>query len=163
MPKVIYYHEFPINQHTYIIGATAEGLAFVGSEDGDVSELQKFYQDELIDDKQAVNDYAIQIAEYLNKQRQAFTLPIDISGTAFQEKVWRQVVEIPYGKTTNYTKIAAAIGRPKAVRAVGTAIGKNPILMVIPCHRVLTKDNDLGGYRGGLDMKRSLLKLEGSL
>jgi len=162
--KKLYYHKFKINDHTYLLAATNNGLFFVGSQDRDVAELKKFYPEvELIDDLAKLQAYEVQLAEYLNGERQEFTIPTDISGTEFQNSVWGELSKIPYGQTTDYSKLAIAIGRPNSYRAVGTAVGKNPLLMVIPCHRVLSKNQTLGGYRGGLEMKRQLLKLEGNL
>jgi len=158
--KKIYYHVFLIGEHKYLIGATDKGLAFVGSRDRDITELREFYDCQLVDSIERVKPYIAQLTEYLSGARQQFSLPLDIVGTPFQEDVWHALLNIPYGAVTNYTGIAQSIGRPKASRAVGTAIGKNPLLMVIPCHRVLTKSGQLGGYRGGLGMKRDLLKLE---
>lgn len=86
-----------------------------------------------------------------------------LRGTAFQLKVWHALQQIPVGSTTTYSEIAAKIGHPKAVRAVGTAIGANPIAYCIPCHRVLRADGGLGGFRWGLDLKKKLLKSEGVL
>ncbi|GAA4715906.1 bifunctional DNA-binding transcriptional regulator/O6-methylguanine-DNA methyltransferase Ada [Sphingomonas lutea] len=88
-------------------------------------------------------------------------LPIDVAGTAFQEAVWRELRKIPLGETRSYAQIAAAIGQPKAVRAVGTANGDNHVAVLIPCHRVIRSDGSLGGYAGGLDRKRHLLAAEG--
>jgi AraC family transcriptional regulator of adaptative response/methylated-DNA-[protein]-cysteine methyltransferase len=88
-------------------------------------------------------------------------LPIDVAGTAFQEAVWRELRKIPLGETRSYAQIAAAIGQPKAVRAVGTANGDNHVAVLIPCHRVIRSDGSLGGYAGGLDRKRTLLSAEG--
>ena len=88
-------------------------------------------------------------------------LPIDVAGTAFQEAVWRELRKIPAGETRSYAQIAAAIGQPKAVRAVGTANGDNHVAVLIPCHRVIRSDGTLGGYAGGLDRKRKLLAAEG--
>ena len=88
-------------------------------------------------------------------------LPIDVAGTAFQEAVWRELRKIPLGETRSYAEIAAAIGQPKAVRAVGTANGDNHVAVLIPCHRVIRSDGTLGGYAGGLDRKRKLLAAEG--
>ncbi|MFL6802014.1 MAG: methylated-DNA--[protein]-cysteine S-methyltransferase, partial [Sphingomicrobium sp.] len=88
-------------------------------------------------------------------------LPIDVAGTAFQEAVWRELRRIPPGETRSYAEIAAAIGQPKAVRAVGTANGDNHVAVLIPCHRVIRSDGTLGGYAGGLDKKRLLLAAEG--
>jgi AraC family transcriptional regulator, regulatory protein of adaptative response / methylated-DNA-[protein]-cysteine methyltransferase len=87
--------------------------------------------------------------------------PLDLSGTAFQKSVWSALRKISAGKTKSYGEIAAAIGRPKAVRAVGGACGANPVPVLVPCHRVLAANNKLGGFGGGLDWKRSLLKREG--
>ena len=88
-------------------------------------------------------------------------LPIDVAGTAFQEAVWRELRRIPPGETRSYAEIAAAIGQPKAVRAVGSANGDNHVAVLIPCHRVIRSDGSLGGYAGGLERKRKLLAAEG--
>lgn len=87
--------------------------------------------------------------------------PLDLAGTAFQKSVWNALRKIPSGKTKSYGEIAQAIGRPKAVRAVGGACGANPVPVLVPCHRVLAANKKLGGFSGGLDWKRSLLKREG--
>jgi AraC family transcriptional regulator of adaptative response/methylated-DNA-[protein]-cysteine methyltransferase len=89
-------------------------------------------------------------------------LPIDVRGTAFQEAVWKELRKIPAGETRSYADIAAAIGEPGAVRAVGTANGSNPVAVLVPCHRVIRSDGTLGGYGGGLDRKRKLLAAEGA-
>jgi O-6-methylguanine DNA methyltransferase len=87
--------------------------------------------------------------------------PLDLTGTVFQKSVWRAMLKISLGKTKSYGEIAVAIGRPKAVRAVGGACGANPVPVLVPCHRVLAANHKLGGFGGGLDWKRSLLKREG--
>ena len=89
-------------------------------------------------------------------------LPIDVHGTAFQEAVWRELRKIPLGETRSYADIAKAVGDPNATRAVGTANGKNPIAVLVPCHRVIRSDGTLGGYAGGLDRKKKLLAAEGA-
>jgi len=89
-------------------------------------------------------------------------LPIDVRGTAFQEAVWKELRKIPLGETRSYADIAAAVGQPQAVRAVGTANGSNPVAVLVPCHRVIRSDGSLGGYAGGLDRKRKLLAAEGA-
>jgi AraC family transcriptional regulator of adaptative response/methylated-DNA-[protein]-cysteine methyltransferase len=89
-------------------------------------------------------------------------LPIDVRGTAFQEAVWKELRRIPLGETRSYADIAAAVGQPHAVRAVGTANGSNPVAVLVPCHRVIRSDGSLGGYAGGLDRKRKLLAAEGA-
>ena len=99
--------------------------------------------------------------EAIERPLAAPELPIDVAGTAFQEAVWRELRKIPVGETRSYAEIAAAIGQPKAVRAVGTANGDNHVAVLIPCHRVIRSDGSLGGYAGGLDRKRKLLAAEG--
>ena len=101
-----------------------------------------------------------QIAEYLDGQRRDFDLPLDLRGTEFQRRIWATVAGIPYGQTRTYAEIALAIGKPKAVRAVGAANGANPLPLVVPCHRVVGSDGSLTGYGGGLDVKRKLLEME---
>ncbi len=101
-----------------------------------------------------------QISEYLEGKRKKFTLPLLIKGTKFQEKVWNALLEIPYGETRTYVEIAKQIGNEKASRAVGGANHNNPIMIVVPCHRVIGSNKKLVGYAGGLDIKEELLKLE---
>jgi methylated-DNA-[protein]-cysteine S-methyltransferase len=106
-------------------------------------------------------DVIKQLTEYFGGKRLVFKLPLDLEqGTPFQRKVWRALLDIPYGRTATYKEIAEAIGQPSASRAVGGANGSNPIPIVIPCHRVVASGNKLGGYSGGLDIKRRLLELE---
>ena len=105
---------------------------------------------------------AEQLQQYLRGDRQPFDLPLDLAGgTAFQQAVWQALLRIPRGQTTSYGALARQMDRPTAVRAVGAAVGRNPLSMVVPCHRVLGKDGSLTGYAGGLDRKTALLRLEG--
>ncbi|MDR3086251.1 MAG: methylated-DNA--[protein]-cysteine S-methyltransferase [Christensenellaceae bacterium] len=104
---------------------------------------------------------AEQIEEYLNGRRQGFDLPLAPKGTAFQQAVWQALLNIPYGETRSYGQLAALLGRPKAARAVGGANGRNPIALIIPCHRVIETSGGLGGYAYGVPIKRELLGLEG--
>jgi methylated-DNA-[protein]-cysteine S-methyltransferase len=103
---------------------------------------------------------ASQVEEYLAGERVVFDLPLEPVGTEFQRKVWRELARIPYGKTISYTDLARRIRNDKAVRAVGSANGRNPLSLVIPCHRVIAADGSLGGYAGGLEIKKRLLELE---
>lgn len=103
---------------------------------------------------------ARELKEYFAGARTEFTFPIEPEGTEFHRRVWRQVARIPYGKTKTYGEIARAIKKPGAARAVGTANGKNPIPIVVPCHRVVAAAGKLGGFGGGLPLKRKLLDLE---
>ena len=104
----------------------------------------------------------LQLQEYFAGKRTAFDLPLDPAGTPFQLAVWNSMREIPYGETRTYGQLAAAIGRPAASRAVGQAANRNPIWIVIPCHRIVGSNHSLTGYAGGLSMKRALLELEKS-
>lgn len=101
-----------------------------------------------------------QITEYLNGKRKQFDIKYHLQGTPFQKKVWNALLEIPYGETRTYKQIAEAIGNPDAARAVGMANNKNPLLLLVPCHRVIGTDGGLTGYAGGLPMKQYLIELE---
>jgi O-6-methylguanine DNA methyltransferase len=103
---------------------------------------------------------ARQLDEYWARKRREFDLPLDPAGTPFQMDVWRALLEIPFGETRSYKDIAVAVGRPRAVRAVGNAVGKNPIPIIIPCHRVISSDGRIGGFSLGLPLKRLLMKIE---
>jgi methylated-DNA-[protein]-cysteine S-methyltransferase len=105
-----------------------------------------------------------QLKEYFDGKRSNFDLPIDFAvGTPFQQSVWRALMTIPHGATTNYAALSRGIGAPTAARAVGAAVGRNPVSIVVPCHRVLGTSGALTGYAGGLERKSALLKLEGVL
>lgn len=101
-----------------------------------------------------------QLMEYLQGKRTNFNIPIKLDGTEFQKKVWKELLEIPYGKTCSYKEIAQKIGNKNACRAVGGANNKNPIMIVVPCHRVVGKNGSLVGYASGLEVKRRLLDIE---
>jgi O-6-methylguanine DNA methyltransferase len=103
-----------------------------------------------------------QLRAYFAGKLRQFRIPLDMQGTDFQKQVWRQLQEIPYGETRSYRQIAAAIGQPNAVRAVGAANGSNPLAIVVPCHRVIGASGKLTGYGGGLPLKKRLLELEGA-
>lgn len=101
-----------------------------------------------------------QLKEYFQKKRKSFDLPLEYTGTSFQISVWKELSKIPYGESISYVELAKRAGSPKAYRAAGSANGQNPISIIIPCHRVINADGKLGGYGGGLPMKRFLLDLE---
>lgn len=101
-----------------------------------------------------------QLNEYFDQNRKNFTLPLELIGTPFQKAVWNLLYEIPFGVTCSYQDIAKKLGNPKAVRAVGGAIGRNPISIIVPCHRVIGSNGKLTGFAGGLDRKKILLELE---
>ena len=108
----------------------------------------------------AAQDVTDQLSEYFSGTRTEFDIPLAPNGTPFQKLVWRELCRIPYGQTRTYGEIAAAIGSPKAARAVGQAVNRNPIWIVIPCHRIIGAGGKLTGYAGGLELKQQLLDLE---
>ena len=151
------YYESPLGQ--ILLTATPKaltGLHFVG---------EKYYPTIPTEWRQRPRARMIartrkQLREYFKGKRTVFDVPIAPAGTPFQRDVWQELLRIPYGKTTHYGAVAQRIGKPSAVRAVGAANGRNPISIIIPCHRVIGADNDLTGYAGGLQRKEALLRLE---
>jgi O-6-methylguanine DNA methyltransferase len=117
----------------------------------------------LQESKEVLAPYLRELEEYFSGQRRVFSFPLDLRGTEFQLKCWRALLDIPYGETRTYRDIARAIGHPRAFRAVGMSNNRNPVAIVVPCHRVIASDGSLCGYGGGLDIKRKLLELEGAL
>ena len=113
------------------------------------------------EDASAFRELAAQLDGYWTGGRTTFDVPIRAEGTVFQKRVWAALSEIPYGTTVSYGELATAIGKPRAVRAVGRANAWNPISIIVPCHRVIGRDGSLTGYGGGIDNKRRLLELEG--
>lgn len=115
-------------------------------------------------DEASDNPFLLQVAreleEYFDGTRSSFTLPLELNGTPFQKAVWQALGHIPHGKTCSYKEIAEKVERPQAVRAVGAAIGRNPISIILPCHRVVASDGNLTGFAGGLERKKTLLSLE---
>ena len=105
----------------------------------------------------------VQLEQYFRVERTEFDLPLDLRGTEFQRSAWAGLATIPYGETVSYSEHAARIGRPKAVRAIGAANGRNPISIVLPCHRVVGVNGNLTGFAGGIETKRDLLALEKTL
>jgi len=113
------------------------------------------------DDAAVLVQARAQLAAYFSGKRTRFALPLRPQGTAFQRSVWRALMKVPFGRTSTYGALAAAIGRPTAARAVGAAVGANPLAVVVPCHRIIGADGTLTGYAGGLARKAKLLALEG--
>ena len=144
----------------YLI-ASAKGLKGIywsKQEVKSVASLDNSRQEEKI-----LDDASRQLAEYFAGTRKSFNIPFDLEGTPFQIKVWNALSKIPYGQTAAYQDIARNINNSKAVRAVGSANGKNPLCIMIPCHRVITSAGTIGGYAGGINVKRQLLALEGKV
>ncbi len=145
-----------------LIAATAHGLAGVWFEG------QRHLPDSaawpLQPEHPVLRQAQEQLREYFAGTRTAFDLPLDLQGgTAFQQSVWQALLSIPRGGTTSYGVISRSIGQPAAVRAVGAAVGRNPVSIVVPCHRVVGAGGALTGYAGGLDRKTALLRLEGAV
>lgn len=161
----MYYCALVFNENEYLIAATTKGLAFVGSQNAGLIELVMWIEmyragTLLEENNEFMQSYKMLLEEYFQGTRKEFDVTLDVKGTNFQETVWRELLNIPYGETRTYSDIANAVGNPKAIRAVSGAIGKNPVLIVAPCHRVIGKNGKLTGYRGGLEMKSELLELE---
>ena len=162
---IIYWSLISHNSWKIYIAATSAGLCFVGNQNGTFAELsqwtEKKYPGSILEkNSQHLIPYMIEIIEFLDGKRTTFSMEFDLKGTEFQQSVWKALCKIPYGQTKTYSEIAQAIDKPSAVRAVGGAIGKNPILILVPCHRVIGKNGSLTGFRGGLTMKTKLLDLE---
>jgi len=151
-----------------VMGATDRGLCFLqfgDSREALLAELRREYPRAIVEEtKQSesaeFSQWMESLARYLRGERVSLDLPLDVRATAFQMKVWRYLQSIPEGEVRTYSEVAAAIGQPKAARAVGHACAVNQVAIVIPCHRVIRGDRGLGGYRWGLDRKRSLIALE---
>jgi AraC family transcriptional regulator of adaptative response/methylated-DNA-[protein]-cysteine methyltransferase len=144
-----------------LIAGTGRGLCSVKLGEG-VEKLlaEEFSEAELVQDAKALPEVKRLILDYLAGDASLAKIPLDIRGTVFQRKVWEQLRRIPTGETRSYREIARAIGAPRAVRAVGSACGANPVALVIPCHRALRADGSLGGYAWGLARKEKLLRIE---
>ena len=142
--------------------ATDEGLRAV-SWRGDETSVK--LPDDMVEDPDhpILRQAAHELSEYFDGDRTSFEVPLDLRGTPFQEAAWRALGDIPYGSTRSYGEQAALIGRPKAIRAVGQANGRNPVPIVLPCHRVIGANGSLTGFGGGLDLKTQLLTHEGAL
>jgi AraC family transcriptional regulator of adaptative response/methylated-DNA-[protein]-cysteine methyltransferase len=146
-----------------LIAATSKGICRLTFDDSEASLRRQFPNATIMKDDGGMRELVEGALTAIERPAAAPELPIDVAGTAFQERVWRELRKIPLGETRSYAEIAAAIGAPKAVRAVGTANGDNHVCVLIPCHRVIRSDGSLGGYGGGLDRKKKLLAAEGSL
>jgi len=144
-----------------LIAATSKGICRLIFDDSEASLRRQFPNAIIVKDDGALKDLVEGALAAIDRPMAAPELPIDVAGTAFQEAVWRELKKIPPGETRSYSDIAAAIGNPKAVRAVGTANGDNHICVLIPCHRVIRSDGSLGGYGGGIERKKKLLASEG--
>jgi methylated-DNA-[protein]-cysteine S-methyltransferase len=149
------YLETPIGE--LLLAGDNDGLSMIGFPKGS---MRREPEPDWIFNEKRLAGARRQLREYFAGERREFDLPLRLSGTEFQVSVLQALQEIPYGETVSYGEIARRIGRPKAVRAVGAANGRNPIPIVVPCHRVIGSTGDLTGFGGGLDTKEALLRLE---
>ncbi|MXQ52460.1 methylated-DNA--[protein]-cysteine S-methyltransferase [Shimazuella alba] len=166
---IVYWSEISssfFQNSSFYIAATELGLCRVLFPNDPFENLQSWILKNipnalLIKDARHMEVYEQQLQEYFLGKRKHFLLPLDMRGTKFRVDVWKALQQIPYGEIRSYADIAESIGNPKAVRAVGTANGANPIPIIVPCHRVIGKNKTLTGFGGGLTNKKKLLHLEG--
>jgi methylated-DNA-[protein]-cysteine S-methyltransferase len=151
--------ESPVGE--LLVAATDRGLARISYFGLDEDALARAYGVRVL--RAPLDDVRRELDEYFEGRRRSFDLPLDLRVAPFHADVLRELARVPYGETTTYGTLAARSGRPKAARAVGTVMNRNPIPIVLPCHRVVGANGSLVGYAGGLDVKRHLLRLEGSL
>jgi len=165
MTDTIHYSSFDSPFGPVFVAKTIKGACFINlsktSEAGFQSLLQKRFRKKAARDDRQLKDVINELLDYFNGNKVNFKSILDLSmGTIFQRKVWGQISKIPYGELRTYKWIAGKIGNLNAVRAVGNAVGKNPVPPIIPCHRVIRSDGSLGGFSSGISLKKWLLKLE---
>jgi methylated-DNA-[protein]-cysteine S-methyltransferase len=149
-----YFSQFPSPLGDLLLVSDGEALTGLHMADGAAPGPDWLRDDGMFKEVRA------QLTEYLAGERRTFDLPLRLMGTTFQRRVWDELLRIPFGETISYAELARRVGQPGAARAVGSANGRNPIGLIIPCHRVIAADGGLGGYGGGLDRKRWLLRHE---
>jgi methylated-DNA-[protein]-cysteine S-methyltransferase len=158
-------HPVALKRNIYF-ARTRKGICFISfskSENDFLKQILKSCSDEVMFAPKMLYKESGQIKKYLEGKRRKFTLKTDIGGSPFQMKVWNAISKVPYGKTLSYSKLAKNVKKSRAFRAVANACGRNPLPIIIPCHRIVAKDGSLGGYTGGLEIKKNLLKIENSL
>lgn len=161
----LYWTITSINERTFLLAATNKGLCYIDCHDEPFPLFKKWATKHipnysLVENAHKLDKYVNKLNEYFSGRLTTCSIPLSLHGTDFQTTIWETLQSIPYGQTVSYSQIAQKINRPKAVRAVAAAIGANPILIFIPCHRVIGKDGSLTGFRSGIDMKKQLLTLE---
>ena len=157
LTKGIYcYYESPI------------GRIFIATTDDGISTLN-FTDETVVEQTQVTTLHPflqlviVELNKYFSGNLKSFSVPLDPHGTDFQKKVWQAILEIPYGNTISYSQLSATMGQPDAIRAIANANARNPVLILMPCHRVIGSSGELTGYAGGLDRKKLLLELEGAI
>lgn len=164
MPEIFFLSPYRSPLGTYVLGSSKKGVVCVKTEDRSKTYLSRWEGEGIELKERGEHNLRLisQLDAYFAGKLREFKIPLDLRGTSFQRQVWDQLCGIPWGETRSYGEIAKALGRPKAARAVGRAVGTNPVSIVVPCHRVIGSDGTLTGYGGGLDRKKALLKLEGN-
>lgn len=167
MNQPVYYSTMDTPIGPLLLAATANGICAImfGADQKSLFQLKRWTKQWLSHERVVQDDSFLakakeQLHDYFQGGKDSFDLPLDLYGTPFQKRVWAALTEIPYGETRSYKQIALAIGMPTAVRAIGGANNRNPIPIVIPCHRVVGSNGALVGYGGGLNIKEQLLQLE---
>ncbi|WP_414043856.1 methylated-DNA--[protein]-cysteine S-methyltransferase [Macrococcus animalis] len=164
----IFISQFDINDRAYVLASNDFGVVYFGNDE--TTEYVDHHIRRFIPEAERVtgypaddknDDFIKDIERYFKGTLTDFNWPLDLHGTDFQKSIWDALLKIPYGDSRSYSDISEMIGNPKAIRAVGGAIGANPVMIVVPCHRVIGKSGKLTGFRGGLDMKIELLVIEG--
>lgn len=168
-PRVIAWSEMDSPIGPLILAMTARGICYIDFGSGERGQIglkvwtrRRFHTVRLERADRELASAAEQLMEYFDGHRRRFDLPVDLNGTPFQLRVWRELQTIPFGEVRSYKEVARSIGAPKAVRAVGGASNKNPVPILVPCHRVIGSNGSLVGYGGGLSIKERLLRLEGA-
>jgi AraC family transcriptional regulator of adaptative response/methylated-DNA-[protein]-cysteine methyltransferase len=150
----------PTSLGAMLVAATDKGVCRLSFAEGAEALRRRFPNAELVEGGEGFSSLVEQVVAAVEQPGDAAAIPLDVKGTAFQEAVWRELRAIPPGETRSYAEIAAAAGKPSAVRAAGSANGANAVAVLIPCHRVIRSDGSLGGYAYGLEIKRKLLERE---
>lgn len=167
MEQRIFYHRLDMPIGSVLVAASDLGLCYLSlserKSDNFIDWAGKKYSGANVEEKHnsLLASVETQLTEYFAGKREAFSIALDLKGTVFQRRVWHVLMQIPYGSTVSYKDVAIAAGNPAAVRAVGQANNRNPVAIIVPCHRVVGSDGRLIGYGGGLDVKSRLLELEG--
>jgi AraC family transcriptional regulator, regulatory protein of adaptative response / methylated-DNA-[protein]-cysteine methyltransferase len=150
-----------------LVGATDKGVCFIGFAEPDDALLgdlrRRFPRARIVADDTSLADAVRAVLAFLQEPRQSLDLPLDLRGTAFQQRVWRTLCRIPPGEKRTYSELAGMVGNPRAVRAVASGCARNPVSLAVPCHRVIGSDGSLTGYRWGVPRKRALLEKERAL
>jgi len=161
-PETLFLRHYDSPLGIYLLISSQRGVVCVKPEDAPGTRLARWEREDLqLQDGGEYNDVlATQLDAYFAGELRQFNVPLDLRGTPFQLKVWKRLLDIPFGETRSYRQIAKILRRPRSSRPVGQAVGRNPVSIVIPCHRVIGSNGDLIGYGGGLPRKQALLELE---